>query len=431
MGQLLGLKALPHPNLFTPSFGQAPHFFVGRDKMLADIRFALNTGPHDDRFTSVLLGPRGSGKTVTLSMVEDIAAEAGWVVFSLDASTSGIHDRINEQIVWAQDEYEGLPAVPCGERTETTTAGLRLWPVSMQRTVAETVRTKWSLRRQLTTLAAHANEQGTAVLLSVDEMHGGDRDEMRRLSADLQHITRRAKLPVAFMGAGLSDMKHTLLEDKRMTYFHRGGKFDMPPLTASDAMRCLKKTVTDAGGSIGDSALRTLADATGSLPYRLQLLGYHAWLISGAPFDPVDDHAAREAVVETDRAMADRVYVPTWHDLGSAERSYLRVVARLGGTATLGEIAAQMEQSPSTLADMERRLRNIGCIAVDPEGSVVFGDLISLDVVRDIAAAESRYETGDPRPLKRSVRPRCNAPMPRAKARCILGHGHAGRHRSR
>ena len=399
--------------------------------MLADIRFALNTGPHDDRFTSVLLGPRGSGKTVTLSMVEGMAAESGWVVFSLDASTSGIHDRINDQIVWAQDEYEGLPSVHDRERLTTTESGLRLWPMSIQRTVAETVRTQWSPRRQLTTLAAHAAEQGTAVLLSVDEMHGADRNEMRRLSADLQHITRRAKLPVAFVGAGLSDMKHTLLEDKRMTYFHRGGKFEMPPLATSDAMRCLKKTITDAGGAIEDSALRALADATGSLPYRLQLLGYHAWLIAGAPFDLVDDHAAREAIVETDRAMADRVYVPTWHDLGDVERSYLRAVATLGGAAARGDIATQVGQSPSTLADIERRLLNVGCIEVGTDGSVGFGDLISFDVVQEIIEVESHYDVGAQHRRERVALPRCNAPMPRAKARCILGRGHAGRHRSR
>ena len=399
--------------------------------MLADLRQALSMGPRDDRFTSVLLGPRGSGKTVVLGMVEEMTARSGWIVFSLDASTSGIHDRIREQIAWAQEEYEGLPDVGDLHRQTKTAAGVSLWPASFRRTVAETIQTKWSLRRQLTTLATHAADQGTAVLLSVDEMHGGERDEMRRLSADLQHITRRAGLPVAFMGAGLSDMRHTLLEDKKMTYFHRGGKFDMPPLTVSDSMRCLRKTVNDAGGQIEDAALRALAEATGSLPYRLQLLGYQAWIISGAPFDPIGDHAAREAVVETDRVMADRVYVPTWHDLGDAERSFLRAVAGLGGTARPSDIARALGQTPSTLADMERRLAAIGCITVRSDGHVAFGDLISHEVVDGIVRAEARYDIGAAPSSVRSTAPRCNAPMPRAKARCILSRGHKGRHRSR
>ena len=194
MPALLGSEGVPHPNLFTPGFGQAPHFCVGRDQMLAEIRSALNVGPEDDRFTSVLLGPRGSGKTVALGMIEDVAVEAGWVVFSLDASTDGIHGRIKEQIAWAQDQYEGLPPTDAPDRRTTTRARLRIWPVSFQREVAESVRIKWGLRRQLTTLAAHAAAQGTAVMLSVDEMHGGDRDEMRRLSADLQHIVKASQI---------------------------------------------------------------------------------------------------------------------------------------------------------------------------------------------------------------------------------------------
>ena len=435
MPALLGSEGVPQPNLFTPGFGQAPHFCVGRDQMLAEIRSALNVGPEDDRFTSVLLGPRGSGKTVALGMIEDVAVEAGWVVFSLDASTDGIHGRIKEQIAWAQDQYEGLPPTDAPDRRTTTRARLRIWPVSFQREVAESVRIKWGLRRQLTTLAAHAAAQGTAVMLSVDEMHGGDRDEMRRLSADLQHIVKRAKLPVAFIGAGLSDMKHTLLEDKKMTFFHRGGKFDMPPLTPSDSMRFFRKTITDAGGAFEDTALRALADAAGGLPYRMQLLGYHAWVISGAPFHPVDDHAAREAVFETDRVMADRVHVPMWHDLGDAERSYLRAMASGDGTTRPSDIAAQMDQPPTTLADIERRLRNIGCIDVRPDGSVGFGDLMRPDVVLGIMASESRYAIGGrPVPPERSsgsALVRCNAVMPRAKARCILRAEHPGRHRSR
>lgn len=435
MANLLGYDAISHPNLFTPSFGQVPHFFVGRDGMLAEIRAALNAGPEDDRFTSVLLGPRGSGKTVTLGIIEDDAAEAGWMVLSLDASTSGIHDRIKEQIAWAQERYEGLPELDDRGRRTTTSAGLRLWPVALQREVAEGVRIEWGLRRQLTALAVHAAEQGTAVLLSVDELHGADRDEMRRLAADLQHITKRSKLPLAFVGAGLSDMKHTLLEDNKITFFHRSGKFDMRPLTVSDSMRCLRKTINDAGGAFEDSALRTLAEAAGTLPYRLQLLGYHAWVISGAPFHPVDDHAAREAVVETGRVMADRVYLPTWHDLGDAEKSFMRAVASLGGAAEPRDIAARVGRAPSALAGIERRLANIGCIAVRPGGSVEFGDLMRIDVVNEIVDAESRYDsgaaTGSERRPTRATAPRCNAPMPRAKARCILRRGHPGRHRSR
>ncbi|MXW60536.1 MAG: ATP-binding protein [Acidimicrobiaceae bacterium] len=76
---------------------------VGRDDLLRSLRSGLGAGPGDPRFTSVLLGPRGSGKTVTLNMIEDIACNAGWLVLLLDASTSDIMERLEEHIEWARD----------------------------------------------------------------------------------------------------------------------------------------------------------------------------------------------------------------------------------------------------------------------------------------------------------------------------------------
>ena len=65
MSNLLGDGDRSSQNLFTPDFGQPPHSYVGRDGMLREIRAGLGAGPRDPRFTSLLLGPRGSGKTVT------------------------------------------------------------------------------------------------------------------------------------------------------------------------------------------------------------------------------------------------------------------------------------------------------------------------------------------------------------------------------
>lgn len=110
-------------------------------------------------------------------------------------------------------------------------------------------------------------------------------------------------------------------------------------------------------------------------------------------------------------------------------------MASSDGRIRPSDIAAQMDQPPTTLADIERRLRNIGCIDVRPDGSVEFGDLMRPDVVRDIMASESRYAIGaqmaSTENRSGSTLERCNALMPRAKARCVLRPGHLGRHRSR
>lgn len=323
---------------------------------------------------------------------------------------------------------------PCSPTYELRCAGAPATTGSPRSCSVREVRHDWSLRRQLTVLGSHAAQHGTGVLLSLDEMHGAEREEMRRLAADLQHITKREGLPVAFIGAGLSDMKHTVLRDKKLTFFHRGGKFDMPPLTVADVMRCLKRTVSDAGGEIEPSALRSLAEATGPLPYRMQLLGYNAWLIADAPLSPIDDHAVTEAIREAERVMADRNYRPTWHDLSEPEQAFLQAVAELRGRAEPLRIAQRTEMPKSQLADIEHRLVNVGCVNVSADGSVEFGALMSVEVVAEAAAREARYDLGIGSAASsrsgRRLAPRCHHLMPRINARCIRRRGHPGPHRS-
>lgn len=66
-----------NPNPFSPDFGQVPDALVGRDNLLADLYEGLDAGPGDSRYTSIVLGVRGSGKTVVLTEAERHAAACG------------------------------------------------------------------------------------------------------------------------------------------------------------------------------------------------------------------------------------------------------------------------------------------------------------------------------------------------------------------
>lgn len=434
MPELLGNPNVPPPNLFTPDFGQEPHLVVGRDDLIRSLRAGLGSGPRDLRFTSLLLGPRGSGKTVILNAMRNAAQESGWIVLPLDASTEGIHDRIAEYIEWAQEIHEAVPDVTGAGREERASARFKILPFEWQREVVREVRPRWGLRRQLTTLATHASQHHAAVLLTVDELHSGQRPELRRMAADLQHITKNEQLPLAFLGAGLSEMKHTLLEDKKMTFFQRCNREDMPRLQVADAARFLAKTVRDAGGTFEGDALEALSEASGDLPFRMQLVGHYAWLIADAPLRSIDEDAASIAIREAGRTMHEQVALPTWHSLNEAEQTYMRVLADTGGSATPNEIARHAAYDPSTLSRIERRLAHAGCIAVSPDGSTIeFAGVITADDMGLIAERASRYEdTSAARAQAAASRkPRCNAEMPRAHARCVLPRGHAGGHRSR
>lgn len=425
------------PNPFSPDFGQPPAHLVGRDGLTRSLGTGLASGPATRTFTSLLLGPRGSGKTVVLTEMEQRAAASGWIVISLDASTPGILDRIQQSVTHAWETYEGAEAADPNKDRAGRWSGVTVGPLGLQRSVQAEVRPDWNARHLLTKLAEHALQADIAVLLTIDELHSGDRNELRRLSADLQHITKRAQLPLAVMSAGLSEMKHTLLMDKKMTFFRRCARFDMPDLSAADIIVGLRIPIEESGGRIDRDALDFGAQECGPLPYEMQLIGYHAWIIAGAPQRPIDKQAVEQACDLARVSVVEDLVVPAWHDQSRFHQEFLGAVADAGGQAPPEHIAARLEGSFVTLSETAERLVASGYLAEASDGSLHLTSLMPTDAVRGFMEHRRRFRTADaltpdaPSGFRGRVPlARCGEYMPRAKAHCVLSKGHSGGHRS-
>ncbi len=426
-------------NPFTPTFGFAPQVLIGRDGLLEASDRALDEGPGSSGFSALYTGPRGSGKTVLLNEIEDRAAQRGWAVISVDAGSAGVGERISEMIdrAWSAESDSS-------DRNDqiTTVKGVRVGPFHARRETLRRAEPRPSLRHQLAEVASAAAERGVGVLLSVDEMHRCESDSLLRLANDLQHVAKRGQMPLAFAGASLPEIKHTYLEDDRFSFFRRCHAVDLPPIDAADAFRFVTESVGGADGEYTLEAARLLADACGGLPYQMQLLGDHAWRIAGAPDSAIDSDAATESIRVTESVMQDRVYRPTLNSLTSIERRYLAALAQHGGTAARRDLGTSSGISAAQMATAEQWLIDNGCIEIlnahehpaGPEAEIGFGCAITAQTVAGRIEIESGYEpaaTPAAHEMARALSPRCNHPMPRARARCILRLGHPGGHRSR
>ena len=407
---------------------------IGRTRLFRTLGSALGSGPCEREFTSLLLGPRGSGKTVLLTEIEQHAARDGWIVISLDASTAGIEKRIQQAVAQARDTYEGADQASPNQTSDSRWTGIRLGPLSLQRTILTEVWPEWDMRHLLASLAEHAQRAGTSVLMTIDEVHSGDREEMRRLSADIQHITKRSNMPLGFIGAGLSEMKHTLLMDKKMAFFRRCARMDIPDLTVADALEGLRVPVLDAGGSFEADALRQAASDCGPLPYKLQWIGHSAWKIAGAPKRPIDLLAVHEASRIATTTVLEDITKPAWNDLSGSERTFLQAVADSGPDAAHQQVSQRL--APATwqhMANIEERLRGCGYLTETEHGTLSLTDLMSRESVQQLLAAEHRYRAAaeqTPSSSRPAAYTRCAEHMPRANARCVLRSGHHGGHRS-
>lgn len=422
----------PDTSPFRPHFGVPPRTLVGRESILATIGTGLVSGPTHQHYTSLLVGCRGSGKTVALNAVEDMAARAGWVVISLDAATSGISERIESAITAADAHYDSVELVNQTLRRSTETrAGVFLGPlagsVAWQETRASC--SGVNLRDHLAHLARSALQAGTSVLLTIDELHAADAVDGRRLANDLQHVTKREGLPLALVGAGLPDMRLTLMRDKKMTFFHRCEDFDLLPLAFEDCVEGLYRPVCEAGGSIDEDALRAAAENSQGSPYRLQVVGDQMWRMSGSPQHKITSTHVEMSAMSVEAVIERRVGVPAWYDLPRELQDVLAVTTASESGVSSSDVADTIGISHRSAHRAVADLVTLGYLSRTRSDSYVSTRLVSAAVIDRAWAGLG----DDPRNGLPAAAPaaRCGKWMPRAKARCRLNVGHAGRCRSR
>ena len=238
-------------------------------------------------------------------------------------------------------------------------------------------------------------------------------------------------MPLAFVGAGLLEMRYTLMADRRVTFFHRCDQHDMPPLERIDAIEGLRKTITEAGGSISRDALLHAADAVGGSPYKLQVVGHAAWRIAGAPEHPVDLPAAALAADAADEIVDRNVSVPALYDLSDAEQAILRAVADDAPAATVSSVSERSGAPYRQAGRIVRRLSLSGYIAQSASGTISLTGLVPERVIDDAMPpdrADTQWQRPAPAPQQATM---CRKWMPRSQARCILADGHAGGCRSK
>ena len=119
-----------------------------------------------------------------------------------------------------------------------------------------------------------------------------------------------------------------------------------------------------------------------------------------------------------------------WGDLSNLDRSYRGVLSSAGGAPTPRRLADLIPDTAArSLARTEQRLTEAGHIARSPDGVIKLAGPLDRSFIQAATELEARYRTGAaPGP---PAGRRCNADMPRARARCVLPPGHKGGHRSR
>ena len=343
-------------NPFAPTFGIEPPLLAGRDGILADIVGAWEAGSTHPGFTTLLLGRRGSGKTVVLEALRKLAHGRGWLTILEAAASPGLLNRIGHKAL-----------VLLNERAHELSTDLTrsLWAAGIGLGFdydpdADLSRRVDNVLRALTT---HLQSSGTGLVLTIDELHAGDTDELRMLGIVVQDITRIARLPMAFVGAGLPVLENTLLADTHVTFLQRCARHEVGFLDHAAAWSALSEPIRERGGRLAPDAAEHGVAVSQGYPFMVQLVGFHAWEAATDPASVVELDDMRASAEVARRQVGQLVIAPMWRDLSEGSQRFLAAMALDDGPSRPADLAARLGVSSGYVSVYQSRLRTAGMIS--------------------------------------------------------------------
>ena len=373
-------------NPFTTRFGSLPPVLGGRDELLDSLSRAQDN-LNAPEGTTLLIGPRGMGKTAVLQAAAREATDRGWHVIGISTADGPLPSTI------AAAASRAMPDTLDRWRVDKVRA--RLAPhLDISRSGTDSPNPT-PVRYSLLDLAAHARDQGVGVLLVIDELHAVDIKEARELASAIQHVFSWHDQPLAFIGAGLPDMANTVLKDKGMTFFRRCHRVDIGVITDTETRRAIGEAVTTAGGSISNDALDMAVQSAKGYPFQIQLVGFHAWERCENPVSGISVADMRYACGIADRHPEGRMQSSPLIPLSKRAREFLRAMESTTPTS-IADILWRTGHSSQSVGYHRRRLIEAGFIASAGRGKVehVHPDArywsIRQDASTDVSPAENR-----------------------------------------
>lgn len=353
-------------NPFRPSFGTTPPLLVGRESMATAFGDALDNGPGDPGLATLYTGARGIGKTVMLNEAESQAKERGWIVLSETATPQMLTRMVAEGLPYLARLLE----FPDVERriTGVTLPGLG---GGVSGTAVPVNRAAAGLRTQINALTDHLAAHETGLLITVDEIHGAQKEDLREVCAVIQHCFREER-PVAFAAAGLPGAVEDLLGDKVLTFLRRADRHHLEPVAVADVSDALARPIEATGRSITSDALAVAAEATRGYPFLIQLIGHWIWRTEPDKAR-IDTRQARAGIEAARDRLGTLLHQPTLNDCSDRDRAFLAAMARdEAGTSKMGDIAARMGVDRRYASTYRERLIRADIIRPVTRGRVEF-----------------------------------------------------------
>jgi hypothetical protein len=369
-------------NPFAPGAGSRPPELAGRDAIIAEAQTALKRvirGRHDK--SQILLGLRGTGKTVLLNKIEEIAEACGHVTTFIEApDDKSLAEMLYPKLFQALRKlsavesaktaaYEGLRALRSFAAAFKISIGDVSISVDPEPGTADSGILEIDLTDLFLKVGEAARQASCAWTLLVDEVQYLSDKELSALVVAIHRVNQKG-LPVMFFGAGLPQLAGLLGDAKsyaeRLFNFPRIGALDLDAATVA-----IRQPIESQKAKITDKAIDQIFRETQGYPYFLQEWAFQAWKIADkSPIDETDAAAASQAAI---RRLDDGFFGVRFDRLTPKEREYVLAMASLGkGPYRSADVAAKLGEDAQSLGPRRASIIRKGMIYSPAHGDIAF-----------------------------------------------------------
>lgn len=372
----------PYRNPFAPGAGSRPPELAGRDTILEAARISCGRAINGRSARSImLLGLRGTGKTVLLNEIGKIAQEGGLLVSKVEAPEKESLARLlypemrkvmrflssveaAKQI--AARGLKGLRGFASIFKVEV--AGIEVG-VEAELGLADSGDLQHDLPDLFEVIGQAANAAGKAWILLIDEVQYLSEEDLSALIVAIHAMSQKA-LPVLLVGGGLPQVARLAGEAK--SYAER--LFLYPEVGALDpnsAAQAVEKPIIDEYASITSAALASVVDFTRGYPFFLQELASFTWNNAEGPEITLDD--VSRSYAETLASLDKGFFRVRIDRLTRAEVQFVKTMSVLGdGPYAMSDISRALGRSQSSLGPTRANIISKGMVYSTDHGYLDF-----------------------------------------------------------
>lgn len=367
---------------YTPGAGHIPRVLAGRDALLRDWQLVLNDIVAGGRVRAqdmILAGPRGVGKTVTVSAFAERARNQGFEVVNLQAVSghAGLVEALlqrartrltDEAGPWqrARKAFERVGGV------NLSVAGIG-GGVSTHRPDPAPGLDAGTLADALATLAEEVRKDAHSggLLVTVDELQVASAPDLALLAATLHRLNvDHPAAAVLFAGTGLP-FTPDVLRKAGVTHPDRLFVLESIPLTLEhdDARYAVVEPARQVGIVWTPEAADAVVEASNGYPAHLQLFAHATWTAAVGP-DQITLADVEAALPQVASQLERRTLGPRWDRISDRQMEFLAALALHGGRASTATIAKTLGRTQQDLSWLREELIEEGDIYAPKRGQL-------------------------------------------------------------